>query len=509
MSKLLKKLFISFALASFFLLNFTSIAKAQTNWYNPSFEDFVLKVFDPNNPNEIFGERYTYAQVAWIQHSIVAFVAGQDVIDCVRLYYSGNITEVGNCLSTLQSTSSQGSIGPVFSLALMGDAILTSRPASGIRAVSDVASKIHLIPEAHAQGFGFKTLEPIRTIWKASRNISYLLLVIAIVALAFMIMFRVKISPQAVITIQSALPKIVLAIILITFSYAIAGFIIDLSYVVTGVFGLLLKSAEGISSLSQLELAETLIRGLEQPIGAIFLILLVVALVAAAGGLAVGSLLPIAGWFVAIVILGIFLVIIVIFAFRILILLLTTLVKILLLIIFAPFILLAGIFPGVGGFGQWIKSLIANVAVYPTTIIMIFLAHFFFWSFFGGIGGIGQILAQITSINPYGIQAYSGEWGLISVPGFSGNTTIIGLLIAIALLGLIPSAGNLIRSLIEGKPFAFGTAMREAFGLRQAAGLGMAIPAEYFNIKERTARGVNEPTPGWVQAARRHLGLKS
>jgi len=54
--------------------------------------------------------------------------------------------------------------------------------------------------------------------------------------MAFMIMFRVRISPQTVITVQSALPKIIFTLILITFSYAIAGFLIDLMYVVIGIF---------------------------------------------------------------------------------------------------------------------------------------------------------------------------------------------------------------------------------------------------------------------------------
>ena len=43
-------------------------------------------------------------------------------------------------------------------------------------------------------------------------------------------------SPQTIVTIQSALPKIVVTLILVTFSYAIAGFMVDLVYVVMGLF---------------------------------------------------------------------------------------------------------------------------------------------------------------------------------------------------------------------------------------------------------------------------------
>src|SRR5258708_14361646 len=53
-----------------------------------------------------------------------------------------------------------------------------------------------------------------------------------------MIMFRVKISPQVVVSVQSALPKIAIALVLVTFSYAIAGFLIDIMYVFVGLFSL-------------------------------------------------------------------------------------------------------------------------------------------------------------------------------------------------------------------------------------------------------------------------------
>jgi len=47
-------------------------------------------------------------------------------------------------------------------------------------------------------------------------------------------MFRMKMNPQTVISIENALPKIVIALILITFSFAIAGFLIDLTYISMG-----------------------------------------------------------------------------------------------------------------------------------------------------------------------------------------------------------------------------------------------------------------------------------
>ena len=44
-----------------------------------------------------------------------------------------------------------------------------------------------------------------------------------------MIMFRSKVG-QAAITVQQAIPSILIALLAVTFSYAIAGFLIDLMY---------------------------------------------------------------------------------------------------------------------------------------------------------------------------------------------------------------------------------------------------------------------------------------
>jgi len=57
-----------------------------------------------------------------------------------------------------------------------------------------------------------------------------------------MIMFRIKINPQTAITIQLALPKLIITLLLITFSYAIAGFMIDIFYLIWGIITNLLIS---------------------------------------------------------------------------------------------------------------------------------------------------------------------------------------------------------------------------------------------------------------------------
>ena len=111
--------------------------------------------------------------------------------------------------------------------------LFNTAPASGVSYVADIGRKLNIVQPAYAQtGFGFNSLNPILPLWRAFRNVSYLIFVVIIVAIGFGVLFRLNISPQTVITVQSAIPRIVLALILVTFSYAIVGFMIDLIYVI-------------------------------------------------------------------------------------------------------------------------------------------------------------------------------------------------------------------------------------------------------------------------------------
>ncbi|MFN4212786.1 MAG: hypothetical protein ACK4FL_02375, partial [Microgenomates group bacterium] len=106
-------------------------------------------------------------------------------------------------------------------------------PASGVYWVYNGLQNAGFIPKTYAaEGIGFAALKPFMGIWKVFRDISYMLLVLVLIAIGFMIMFRAKLNPQTVISVENALPKIVIALLLITFSFPIAGFLIDLMYVI-------------------------------------------------------------------------------------------------------------------------------------------------------------------------------------------------------------------------------------------------------------------------------------
>ncbi len=87
-----------------------------------------------------------------------------------------------------------------------------------------------LAPRAYAQGTGYAAMGAFLQFWKGFRNLAYSLYIIMFVVVGIMIMLRTKINAQTVITIQAALPNLLVTLLLITFSYAIVGFMIDIMY---------------------------------------------------------------------------------------------------------------------------------------------------------------------------------------------------------------------------------------------------------------------------------------
>ena len=108
------------------------------------------------------------------------------------------------------------------------------------------------VPKTYAMGIGFASIRSLIPIWSAFRNIAYILLVLVLVAIGFMIMFRMKINPQTVISIESALPRIVITLILITFSFAIAGLLIDLMYLTIALVVYVFASANHLNTTREI-----------------------------------------------------------------------------------------------------------------------------------------------------------------------------------------------------------------------------------------------------------------
>lgn len=518
-----KKLLASILLATFLLtVIFIPVARAQGTWYNQNPAEFYSKVYDEDNAAEIFGERYTAAQVDWIIWSAITWlptkISPKLTLCGLEIIFEGGPVA---CLSTLLSAAEIGedSYASNNSESLL-KTVFSERALSGITYFKNIARKFSLTPEVRAQaGFGFEAgLDPILPMWKASRDIAYVIFVLATVVLAFMIMFRVKISPQVIITVQSALPKLVIAMILVTFSYAIAGLLVDLMYVVIGIVSLFgagfLPDIPGINEATAV--FNFLTKG--QPfnvnanlgvMGLIVLYLitfmlafvLIIAVTLGGVGLAVSTVLaaigiaalsasgvglPIVG-LIALVLLIIVFVVIMWMAIKTAWMLVKAYASILLLTILAPFQIAIGVLvPGIG-FGAWLRNFVSNLAVFVTTGLLFFLSFVFI------IQAVGLALKNLVGetiadrfLNPFfgtGVVdlLFSGDssaaWPPLLGVATTAGVPFLFLAVSLVIFFIIPKTADIIKSMIQGQPFTYGAALGEAVGPARTGAMFAGISA--------------------------------
>jgi hypothetical protein len=130
----------------------------------------------------------------------------------------------------------------------------TNPPASATYWAINGLQKAGFVPNTYAaEGIGFSAIKPYIELWSRMRDLAYMILVLVIVSIGFMVMFRMKLNPQTVMSVESALPKIIISLLYITFSFAIAGFLIDLMYVLIVVGVSVLSKADSTLPVNQLQ----------------------------------------------------------------------------------------------------------------------------------------------------------------------------------------------------------------------------------------------------------------
>ncbi|CAN5170854.1 hypothetical protein BH09PAT2_BH09PAT2_00320 [soil metagenome] len=386
-------------------------------------------------------------------------------------------------------------------------------PASGLAWSYEGLAQAGFIPATHAQGIGFYALQPLAPIWKVFRNLSYMLLVLVIVSIGFMIMFRSNVSAQTVISIENSLPRIVIALLLITFSFPIAGFMIDLMYILMGLGGSVIINNIGVTGNADQAKQVGDMLGWQGDIfnqsgwgllGKIignsniwltgpallslvpwelqFILRYVVGSSAIAVyawanptfdnirkgtmvkgipfiGEALGTLL---GGIISSIILGLIVGLLVplilsvvvwitclMLFFRIFFMLLMTYTRILLSIIFSPFVLLFEAFPGTSTFGYWFKGLFFNLLTFPIVAILIMVS--------GMIANISQlnfiILGDLPS-NTFGQNAAASFWRPPFLYTIEANGFV--MLVAISMLFIIPDIVAFVKKSfgVEDLPFS-------------------------------------------------------
>ncbi len=346
--------------------------------------------------------------------------------------------------------------GAINLFASLTGTMYANKPASTGQYVQYLAQNAgfpNLVPVAYAQsgGIGFQGLNPILQIWQVVRNLAYLAFAVIFVIIGLMIMLRVKIDPKTVVSIQNALPKIFLSLILITFSYPIAGFLIDLMYVLIGVIISLFAGAFGSFDVTGFR-QNIQYKTIFEFVGTNLFIMpsfqsgksindIIVALTGNIPG--VSNLFG----FVGGVIGGLIISLAILYAlFRTWLMLLGAYINIIIGVILSPLAMLADAIPGQSGFSAWLRSMLSNLLQFPLVITLLL---------FGG--GLVSMSNQFQpSQNPGGPF----------VPPLIGGSdpNAIPALIGIGILLMIPKAGAMLQEWLKSPPFKHGMAWAEAVG---------------------------------------------
>lgn len=226
--------YLSYAYRIFFLiLGFVLFSLLTPNVTHAANSSYANSNVESNVPQN----QHTHAQAVTIEvmTAIICQLSGVDMMSpetgCL-----GINPQTGKLGYAQSAPGAQPQLGGLLGMVPTLYAGIYAPPASSSEYFQDLASNFGIVKTAHAQEGtegGFTALNAIQGLFKTSRNLVYLLYILAFVLIGMGIMLRFKIDPKTVMTIQNMLPRIVVSLILVTFSYAIVGFLVDAMWVVT------------------------------------------------------------------------------------------------------------------------------------------------------------------------------------------------------------------------------------------------------------------------------------
>jgi len=265
----------------------------------------------------------------------------------------------------------------------------------------------------------------VAPLWNQMRNIAYLFFVVIMIVIGFMIMFRSKIGGQTMVSIGNTIPSVIVSLILVTFSFAIAGVIIDLGGVVISLlysifnqqsvsignfgalFGILFNSdfAEQYAGVVSEDFSTALSGFSSNIVGGYF------KLLGAIWGTAIMGLLGLIAMIIGagIVFVG---------AIKLLIMLYKAYFELLLNVILGPIKIMLGTMPGQENMKvNWFTGIIRNVLVFPIAYFIVNIPIFLMEST-GVILSLpdkltGDNLGDATTAAAGGISTSEGYVGLI------------------------------------------------------------------------------------------------
>lgn len=389
----------------------------------------------------------------------------------------------GSCHVPYQTTQAEGTVyysGIIPVLSGYNNSMLTSPVISHKEYIASVGTKLNIIQPAYAQGLGYEGLRPALKIWQAFRNIAYLLATIGFIILSFMVMFRVKISSQAVLTAQSAIIKLVVVILAITFSYAIAGFIVDLIYLFSSLIITLFIST-GLITTPSLDVQRTLFSA---NIFTLFGALVgtsdeagnaVQSLVADVLGIAQTSFIDVLwdwvfGEGIDVIIRIVVGIAILYSLFKLFVQLIFAYLEIILLTIMSPIMILPDILPGGNAFYTWMRRIFANAMVFPTVTFMFLVGM----AMVGGQNSFNIDGEQISGWTGNG-DAFQG----IQIPYMGIATEHFPVLLGIGIILLTPKVVDMVKNALKVPGFTYMSAIGQSLGVGAAGASRVMSPITY------------------------------
>ncbi|MCH7951625.1 hypothetical protein IH980_02745 [Patescibacteria group bacterium] len=353
--------------------------------------------------------------------------------------------------------------------------LVANPPISSGDYVQYVAQRLNIAEPAYAQaGTGFRALQPLIPLWAAFRNIAYLAFVVIFILIGFMIMFRARLDPQTVVNVQNSLPKLVITLLLITFSYAIAGFLVDLIYL--GIFvivsvlasqGLIDSAAAARTTLIGENLFTFIFKGgifrAGDTAGEAIRLIIEKAIDNDALGAVAGFL---GDPFVQVI-----MTIALLFSvFRLFFQLLIAYVQIVILTIFAPIMILFNALPGSQSFGNWLRNFLSNILLFPAVAALILVAAILM----GPCESTGpddpcSLGREKWGISDSLIERYPDQGWLPPFIGFTTDTKAVIALIGYGFILFAPQMVSALQKALKAQPIpAAGVFAPLAAGARVA-----------------------------------------
>ncbi len=398
---------LSLSLIFIFLLpTFISVAHAQTP--PPAAYQLASPNLDPDVPQN----QHTFIQSLFLEMllAVDCQLTGIDLTNpsksCLGLDLKTG--KLGYAPSDLSQQSSP-QIGGLLGVATQGISSMYTPTFGSHEYFSYLSDNFGIVKQTHAAPYtGFQGLQPVLALWKTTRDISYYLLIVAFIFIGIGVMLRLKIDPRTVMTVQNQIPRVIICIILITFSYAFAGLMIDAMWTVTymGInkltdtaitnpltvsntehlnqtatkdvlstpFGFVMDTFQAPGGLNGLA---NIGWGVGQALGRVessVIISLIFGNSSASCGWTnlQGCMQSVLGWIFGFLWMFIVAIALLISLFRIWFELLRAYIMVLIYVILAPIWIVFGLLPKRPlGFERWLRVFFANLAVFPATVLLI------------------------------------------------------------------------------------------------------------------------------------------